>query len=88
MRKQYIVSFDQGTTSSRCIVYNAQKEEVSRGQMPFEQFFPNSGWVEHDPEEMFNKLVKLMGVITGLFFSVSVLHRSFQGKRQTNTFSN
>ena len=52
MRKQYIVSFDQGTTSSRCIVYNAQKEEVSRGQMPFEQFFPNSGWVEHDPEEI------------------------------------
>ena len=52
MKKQYIVSFDQGTTSSRCIVYNAQREEVSRGQLPFEQFFPNSGWVEHDPEEI------------------------------------
>ena len=52
MKKQYIVSFDQGTTSSRCIVYNTQREEVSRGQLPFEQFFPNSGWVEHDPEEI------------------------------------
>ena len=52
MKKQYIVSFDQGTTSSRCIVYNAQMEEVSRGQLPFEQFFPDSGWVEHDPEEI------------------------------------
>ena len=52
MKKQYIVSFDQGTTSSRCILYNAQMAEVSRGQLPFKQFFPNSGWVEHDPEEI------------------------------------
>ena len=36
---------------------------------------------EHDPEELFNKLVTLMGVITGLFFSVSILHRYTQGNR-------
>ncbi len=52
MKNQYIVSFDQGTTSSRCILYNEKMAEVSRGQLPFEQFFPNSGWVEHDPEEI------------------------------------
>ena len=34
---------------------------------------------EYDPDELFNKLVKLMAVITGLFFSASILHRSSQG---------
>ena len=48
----YILAIDQGTTSSRAIVFNDQLEIVASAQEEFEQFFPQSGWVEHDPEEI------------------------------------
>ncbi len=52
--KDYILAIDQGTTSSRAMVFNRGGEIVSVSQMEFEQFFPNDGWVEHDPEEIWN----------------------------------
>ena len=48
----HILAIDQGTTSSRAIVFNDQLEIVGVGQQEFQQFFPQSGWVEHDPEEI------------------------------------
>ncbi|WP_414718377.1 glycerol kinase GlpK [Thaumasiovibrio subtropicus] len=51
--KQYIVALDQGTTSSRTLVINACGEIVSSAQREFEQRYPQAGWVEHDPMEIF-----------------------------------
>ncbi|MBB1250358.1 glycerol kinase GlpK [Rhizobium sp. G21] len=48
----YILAIDQGTTSSRAIVFNGEMKAVARGQKEFTQIFPQSGWVEHDPEEI------------------------------------
>ena len=48
--KEYVLSLDQGTTSSRAIVFNKAGEIVSVGQYPYDQIYPQSGWVEHDPE--------------------------------------
>jgi len=48
----YIVALDQGTTSSRAILFNEKGEIVGIKQKEFTQFFPKSGWVEHDPEEI------------------------------------
>jgi glycerol kinase len=48
----HILAIDQGTTSSRAIIFNEQLEIVAVAQKEFEQFFPQSGWVEHDPEEI------------------------------------
>jgi glycerol kinase len=48
----YVLAIDQGTTSSRAIVFDAQFEILSSAQQEFEQFFPQNGWVEHDPEEI------------------------------------
>ena len=48
----HILAIDQGTTSSRAIIFNDQLEIVASAQQEFEQFFPQSGWVEHDPEEI------------------------------------
>jgi glycerol kinase len=48
----YILALDQGTTSSRAIVFDAQMQVVSVGQEEFPQHFPTSGWVEHDPEDL------------------------------------
>ena len=48
----YVLAIDQGTTSSRAIVFNENFEIIGVAQEEFEQFFPRSGWVEHDPEEI------------------------------------
>ena len=49
---QYILSFDQGTTSSRSIIFNEQGIIVSVAQKEFTQIFPQAGWVEHDANEI------------------------------------
>jgi len=50
----HILAIDQGTTSSRAIIFNDQLEIIAQAQQEFEQFFPRSGWVEHDPEEIWS----------------------------------
>ena len=47
---EFVLALDQGTTSSRAIVFNKAGEIVSVGQYPYEQIYPQPGWVEHDPE--------------------------------------
>lgn len=50
--KKYIMALDQGTTSSRCIIYDRQGQQISVAQMEFRQYFPKEGWVEHDANEI------------------------------------
>ncbi len=50
--KQYIMTFDQGTTSSRCLIYDRAGIPVAVGQRELPQIYPQPGWVEHDPEEI------------------------------------
>ena len=50
--KQYILSLDQGTTSSRSIVFNHSGSIIATSQKEFTQYFPEPGWVEHDPMEI------------------------------------
>ncbi|HML63831.1 MAG TPA: glycerol kinase GlpK [Dysgonomonas sp.] len=52
MEQKYILSFDAGTTSSRAIVFNRKGEICSVAQKEFPQIFPQSGWVEHNPLEI------------------------------------
>ena len=49
---QYLLSIDQGTTSSRAIVFDQRGTIVTSAQREFTQFFPDDGWVEHDVEEI------------------------------------
>lgn len=49
---KYIMALDQGTTSSRCILFNKRGEACSVAQKEFEQIFPQPGWVEHDPMDI------------------------------------
>ncbi|GAB2478154.1 glycerol kinase GlpK [Algoriphagus taiwanensis] len=48
----YILALDQGTTSSRAIIFDKKGQIVSVAQKEFKQYFPKQGWVEHDPEEI------------------------------------
>jgi len=50
--KQYIMALDQGTTSSRCILFDRQGKPVAMAQREFTQHYPQAGWVEHDPMEI------------------------------------
>ena len=52
--KKYILALDQGTTSSRCIVYSKNGEKVGEAQRELPQIYPLSGWVEHDPEAIWS----------------------------------
>lgn len=52
--KKYILSIDQGTTSSRAILFNHQAEVVAIAQKEFTQYFPHSGWVEHNAKEIWS----------------------------------
>ncbi|MGP0174820.1 glycerol kinase GlpK [Pseudomonas sp. NCHU5208] len=51
---QYLLAIDQGTTSSRAIVFDTEGRPVARAQQEFRQFFPRDGWVEHDAEEIWS----------------------------------
>jgi len=52
--KEFILSLDQGTTSSRAIIFNHDGHTVAAAQKEFTQFYPKPGWVEHDPEEIWS----------------------------------
>ena len=58
--KKFIVSIDQGTTSSRAILFNLKGHSVYTSQTEFTQYFPQDGWVEHNPNEIWNTTLKAL----------------------------
>ena len=48
-----IAAIDQGTTSTRCMIFNLRGEIVGASQREHRQIFPKAGWVEHDPDELY-----------------------------------
>jgi len=58
----YVLAIDQGTTSSRAIVFNHSGEIVSTGQLEHDQIFPRAGWVEHNPEQIWNNVREAVGL--------------------------
>lgn len=63
----YILALDQGTTSSRAIIFNNKGEIISAAQKEFTQYFPQSGWVEHDANEIWD---------TQFIVAVEALHKA------------
>ena len=60
MAKKYIIALDQGTTSSRAIIYDKDAHPIGSMQKEFTQFYPKPGWVEHDAEELFKCQLKVL----------------------------
>ncbi len=58
--KKYVVALDQGTTSSRAIVFDRAQNIISVAQKEFPQIYPRSGWVEHDPIELYSSQFSVM----------------------------
>jgi glycerol kinase len=61
----YILAIDQGTTSSRAIIFDKAGSIVSTGQLEHEQIFPRAGWVEHDPSEIWRNTGEVIGQALG-----------------------
>jgi len=55
--KQYLLAIDQGTSSSRAVIFDRNAEPVASAQQEFPQEYPQPGWVEHDPEAIWNSVV-------------------------------
>ena len=69
MSKKYVLALDQGTTSSRAILFDHAGQPVGIAQHPFRQIYPKPGWVEHDPREIASSQ---LGVITEVLVSSGV----------------
>ena len=52
---EYVAAVDQGTTSTRCMIFDHDGAEVARHQLEHEQILPRAGWVEHDPVEIVDR---------------------------------
>lgn len=57
---KYLMALDQGTTSSRCIIFDADQHIVAVAQQEFPNYFPAPGWVEHDPREIWSSQLAVM----------------------------
>tara|TARA_Y100000591_G_scaffold54179_1_gene42667 strand:- start:456 stop:1937 length:1482 start_codon:yes stop_codon:yes gene_type:complete len=58
--KKFIISIDQGTTSSRAILFDLKGKPIFTSQLEFTQYFPKDGWVEHNPEEIWSTTQKVL----------------------------
>src|SRR3984957_19807513 len=79
--KQYILALDQGTTSSRAMVIDVSGNVVSLAQRPFSQKFPQPGWVEHDPMEIWSSQ---SGVATEALTAANLTERDIAAIGITN----
>ena len=61
--KQYVIALDQGTTSSRAIVFDREQNILGMAQKEFTQFYPKPGWVEHNAMELYSSLVSVMAEV-------------------------
>ena len=58
MKEKFILALDQGTTSSRAIVFDKKGSIIAKAQNEFEQIYPNTGWVEHNPYEILDSQLR------------------------------
>lgn len=79
--KEYIMAIDQGTTSSRAIIYDKSGNSVGSSQKEFTQIFPESGWVEHNANEIWNSV---QSVIAGALIESNVRPTNIKGIGITN----
>lgn len=81
MEEKYILSLDQGTTSTRAILFNKEGEIVHSAQKEFTQYFPKPGWVEHNANEIWGSV---LAVIAGVLTEAGVRPEQIAGIGITN----
>ena len=79
--EKYIMALDQGTTSSRCILYDRRGNMVSAAQKEFTQIYPQAGWVEHDAMEIWSTQ---MGVAQEALLKINGTYENIEAIGITN----
>ncbi|MGJ0870193.1 glycerol kinase GlpK [Enterococcus innesii] len=79
--KNYVMAIDQGTTSSRAIIFDRNGKKIGCSQKEFPQYFPKSGWVEHNANEIWNSV---QSVIAGAFIESGIRPEAIAGIGITN----
>ena len=78
---KYVAAIDQGTTSTRCMIFNHSGESVASHQMEHEQIYPKPGWVEHDPMEIW---ARTQDVVKGAMERAGITSRDLAAVGITN----
>ena len=79
--RKFIIAIDQGTTSSRAILFDTNGKCLFKSQLEFKQYFPRNGWVEHNPDEIWSKTKKVL-------FNVINMSKRLNGKILTIGITN
>ena len=73
---QYVAAIDQGTTSTRCMIFDHDGAVVSVGQKEHQQIFPRAGWVEHDANEIWANTREVVGQALTAFKKLQAAHEA------------
>ena len=80
---KYLLAIDQGTTGSRAIVYDHQGRQVASAYKEFPQYFPKPGWVEHDPEEIWQSVYSTIQQVLAKVNPASIAAIGITNQRET-----
>ncbi len=80
--KKFLVAIDQGTTSTRVILFDVKGNVKFTSQFEFKQYFPENGWVEHNPNEIWlttlkalKKVIKKASILNGIIISIGITNQ-------------
>ncbi|MCG3226570.1 MAG: glycerol kinase GlpK, partial [Candidatus Heimdallarchaeota archaeon] len=82
---KFVLSIDQGTTGTRAMIFNHSGEEVSKSYVEHKQIFPNPGWVEHNPDEIWRNTLKVVkdAIISANLDPVQICSIGVTNQRET-----
>lgn len=84
----YLLAIDQGTSSTRAMVYTLHGELIANSQYPLKQYYPEAGWVEHDPEEIWQKTLMAMRDVVAKVSKEKILACGLTNQRETTVIWN
>lgn len=79
----YLLAIDQGTSSTRAMIYTLQGELIASSQYPITQYYPQPGWVEHDPEEIWQKTLTAIRDVVSQVDGSQILSCGITNQRET-----
>ncbi|MDE7394712.1 MAG: glycerol kinase GlpK [Clostridiales bacterium] len=82
-KQRYILALDQGTTSTRAVIFNESGEAVACAQREFAQIYPHAGWVEHDPREILSTALGVMAEAAAHVDPSSIAAMGITNQRET-----
>ena len=84
----YLLAIDQGTSSTRAMIYTLRGELVTSSQYPLTQYYPHPGWVEHDPEEIWQKTLTAISDVVTQVGAHQILSCGITNQRETTVIWN